>query len=60
MYSPQLQSPRLFGKGARVGIRLDMPLYPVHVVVGLVGLPDFISAVLVQGLQRRIEATAYA
>ena len=38
----------------RVGIRLDMPLYPVNVVVGLVDLPDCISTVLVQGLHREL------
>ena len=58
MCIPQLLSPCLFGEGVWVGVRLDMPLYPVHVVVGLLDLPDYISTVLAQGLRRRIVAAA--
>ena len=38
MCIPQLPSPCLFGEGVRAGVWLDVPLYPVHVVVGLVDL----------------------
>jgi len=54
----RLLSPCLFGEGVRVGVRLDMPLYPIHVVVGLTDLPDCILMVLAQGLHRRIVAAA--
>ena len=60
MCIPQLLSPCLFGEGVRVGVRLDMSLYPIHVVVGLVDLPDCILTLLVQGLRRQIEAAACA
>jgi hypothetical protein len=60
MYSPRLLSPCLFGEGVRAGVRLHMPLCPVHVVVSPVGLPDCISMVLAQGLHRQIEAAACA
>ena len=60
MYIPRLLSPCLFGEEVRVGVRLDMPLYPVHVVVGLVDLSDCISTVLAQGLRHRIVAAACA
>ena len=60
MYILRLLSPCLFGEGVRVGVRLDMPFSPVHVVVGLAGLPDCISTVLVQGLHHQIEAAACA
>ena len=49
MYSPEPLSPCLYNEGVRAGVRLDMPLYPVHVVVGLVGLPDCISTVWLKG-----------
>ena len=52
MYSPQPLSPCLFGEGVRAGVRLDVPLYPIHVVVSLVDLPDCDSMVLAQGLRR--------
>ena len=49
MYGPQLLSSCLFGEGVRSGVQLDMPLCPVHVVVGL---PDCILTVLAQQLRR--------
>ena len=60
MCSLQLLTPCLFGEGVRAGVRLDMPLYPVHVVVGLVDLPDCILTVLAKGLHRQIVAAACA
>ena len=60
MCNPQLMSPGFFGEGMRAGVRLDMPLYPVHVVVGLVDLSDCISVVLAQGLHRQIVAAVCA
>ena len=56
----RLLSPCLFGEGVRVGVRLDMPLYPIHVVVDLVDLHDCVSTVLAQGLCRRIVPAACA
>ena len=60
MYSPRLQSPSLFSGEVWVGVQLNMLLCPVHVVVGLVDLPDCILTVLAQGLHRRIVAAACA
>ena len=60
MYIPLLLSSCLFGEEVRAGVRLDMPFFPVHVVVGLVDLPNCILTVFAQGLLRRIEAVACA